>query len=149
MSYIKDYFTEESTLGILINGKNGDCSGHKLTLHKSFDSMSIYEKIGYYLIIGTTRFLASMIFISMPILIIVLVHIFKWYDIFDQPGFVELSNDVYEKIGIRLNIGWMMLGDFLSYILLFLIITIPLKTVRLITSFIYYRKQLNQINKSI
>lgn len=133
------YFTEESTLGMLIENPRTEEGEH--VLDKNYEELTRWEKVKAYLFIGVARTLVSLTIISATIGLLTLIRLISWYSMSSeklaayQEAFLELT-------GYELNVWIFMLIEFLGWFCLVLVITIPIKTIRLIVSFIYYRKRL-------
>lgn len=133
------YFTEESTLGMLIeNPINED--GNRL-LDNGYEELTRWEKIKKYIILGITRTLLSFTIISGIILLLTTIRLISWLNM--EPDKLAAYQIAFkELVGYDLNVWWFILIEFVGWFSVVLAITIPLKLFRLIFSFIYYRKRL-------
>ena len=133
------YFTEESTLGILIENPINE-EGDRL-LDNGYEELTRWEKVKAYLVIGVTRTLVSLTIISALIWFMAIIKSVIWYKTHEDV-LPEYNSAFLELTGYNLTFWWVMTIEFLGWFCLVLAITIPIKLFRLIFSFIYYRKRL-------
>lgn len=133
------YFTLDSTLGVLI--ENNRTEDGKYLFDKKYEELTRREKVKAYLLLGVTRTLVSLTMFSAGIGLLTLIRLISWYNMSTeklttyQEAFLGLT-------GLELNVWVFMAIEFLGWFCLVLVITIPLKLIRIIVSFIYYRKRL-------
>lgn len=133
------YFTLDSTLGMLI--ENNRTEDGKYLFDKKYEELTRREKVKAYLLLGVTRTLVSLTIISATIGLLTLIRLISWYNM--SPEKLTAYQEVFlELTGFELNAWVFMLVEFAGWFSLVLVITIPLKLIRLIVSFIYYRKRL-------
>ena len=133
------YFTEESTLGVLIENPINE-EGDR-PLDNGYEELTRWEKVKAYLVIGVTRTLVSLTIISALIWFMAIIKSVIWYKTHEDV-LPEYNSAFLELTGYELTVWWVMTIEFLGWFCLVLAITIPIKLFRLIFSFIYYRKRL-------
>ena len=133
------YFIEDSTLGVLI--ENNKTEDGKYLFDTKYEELTRREKIKAYLLLGVTRTLVSLTIISAIIWVMVIIKGIIWYQTHEDVS-PEYNSAFLELTGYELTVWWVMLIEYLGWFCLVLVITIPIKTIRLIVSFIYYRKRL-------
>jgi hypothetical protein len=139
MGFIKKWFIDESSIGILVNETGEGING------LGFKSASTASKIEYYLTSGIIRSIINTLWWAVGFLIVgFIVAVVNWIAHSDAE-MLEMKKQFLELTGFELTFIYFILFKALSMAVTILLFAIPFKIIRTIASLIYFRKSFNKL----